>query len=96
MNCFETFITKENKKQCILSEIVNKNLRILYRCGLEGAEPGRAGAWNPAAASVFEELLSQTVTLTVRDKIGDKYLVWLEDANGIDVTTAINSLGSFS
>ena len=66
-----------------------------HRCGLQGVEPGPGGKWSTAAAGIFQELLTQTVTLTVCEKLGDKFLVWLEDENGVDVATTISSAGLF-
>ena len=63
------------------------------RCGLKGVEPGPGETWDPAVANIFEEILQQTITLTVWGRDREKYIVRLQDENGADISTKITSLG---
>lgn len=56
-------------------------------------EPGPEGKWNSRAAGVFEEILSQVVTVTVHGKTTEKYLVSLKDESGVDVAARIAPTG---
>ena len=59
-------------------------------------EPQPGGKWDPAIANIFEDILPQTITLTVWDRVGEKYIVRLQDQNGADISTKITSLGLLS